>query len=96
MNEFINNPKGGVFIGNLLSSGIGTDGLQKVCSRVIIGEPDWVPGNNEQVVSRLDRIGQEMPVLAEYPVAPGSLSERVLSSSLEKMQDIHAALDEEI
>ena len=96
VNTFINDPKCGVFIGNLLSSGIGTDGLQKVCSRVVIGEPDWVPGNNEQVVSRLDRIGQEMPVLAEYPVAPGSLSERVLSSSLEKMQDIHTALDEEI
>ncbi len=96
INKFISDPECRVFIGNLLSAGVGLDGLQKVCSRVIIGEPDWVPGNNEQVVSRLDRIGQELPVLANYMVAPGSLSERVLSSSLEKMQDIHAALDEEI
>jgi SNF2 family DNA or RNA helicase len=96
VNTFINDPKCGVIIGNLMSAGVGIDGLQKVCSRLIVGEPDWVPGNNEQVVARLDRIGQELPVLAEYMVAPGSLSERVLSSSLEKMQDIHAALDEEI
>ena len=96
IHEFINNPKCGVILGNLLSAGVGVDGLQTVCSRVIVGEPDWVSGNNEQVVSRLDRLGQELPVLAEYMVAPGSLSERVLSSSLEKLQDIHVALDEEI
>ena len=96
VDKFIKDPKVGVIIGNLLSAGVGTDGLQKVCSRVVLGEPDWVPGNNEQVVARLDRIGQELPVQADYMTAPGSLSERVLSSSLEKMQDIHAALDEEI
>lgn len=96
VDKFIEDPRCGVFIGNMLSAGVGTDGLQKVCSRVIVGEPDTVPGNNEQIVSRLDRIGQELPVLAEYMVAPGSISERSLSSSLEKLQDIHVSLDEEI
>jgi SWI/SNF-related matrix-associated actin-dependent regulator 1 of chromatin subfamily A len=82
-----------VFLGNILAAGVGLDGLQKVCSHCLIPEPDWVPANNEQAVSRLDRIGQENLVNAEIFVAPGSISEKILVKALEKMNVIHRVLD---
>lgn len=83
-----------VFVSNLISGGEGVDGLQHVCSRCYIVEPDWVPSKNEQAVSRLDRIGQENLVNAEIFVAPGSISEKILVKALEKMNVIHRVLDQ--
>lgn len=82
-----------VFIGNIQAAGTGLDGLQTVCSRCFLAEPDWVPAQNEQAVSRLDRIGQENLVSAEIFVAPGSISEKILVKALEKMNVIHRVLD---
>jgi hypothetical protein len=59
VDEFISNSNVRVFIGNIQAAGTGLDGLQKVCSRCYFAEPDWVPAQNEQAVSRLDRLGQE-------------------------------------
>lgn len=83
-----------LFIGNIQAAGTGVDGLQKVCSHCLLAEPDWVPAQNEQAVSRLDRIGQEHLVNAEIFVAPGSISEKILVKALEKMNVIHRVLDE--
>lgn len=82
-----------VFIGNIQAAGTGVDGLQTVCSHCLLAEPDWVPAQNEQAVSRLDRIGQEHLVNAEIFVAPGSISEKILVKALEKMNIIHRVLD---
>lgn len=82
-----------VFIGNIQSAGTGLDGLQEVCSRCYLAEPDWVPAQNEQAVSRLDRIGQRDIVSAEIFVAPGSISEKILVKALEKMNVIHRVMD---
>lgn len=82
-----------IFIGNIQAAGTGVDGLQKVCSHCLLAEPDWVPAQNEQAVSRLDRIGQEHLVNAEIFVAPGSISEKILVKALEKMNVIHKVLD---
>lgn len=82
-----------LIIGNLLSMGTGTDGLQEVCQRGVAAECDWTPGNNEQAIDRLDRMGQEGAVLFDFLVAKGSFSERVLGTSLRKKQDTHKALD---
>lgn len=94
VDDFINQPNVRVFIGNIQAAGTGLDGLQEVCSRCYLAEPDWVPAQNEQAVSRLDRIGQENEVTAEIFVAPGSLSEKILVRALEKMNVIHRVLDE--
>lgn len=94
VDEFVGNAKIRVFIGNIQAAGTGLDGLQKVCSRCYLAEPDWVPAQNEQAVSRLDRIGQENPVNCEIFVAPGSVSEKILVKALEKMNVIHRVLDE--
>jgi SWI/SNF-related matrix-associated actin-dependent regulator 1 of chromatin subfamily A len=94
VDEFISNSNVRVFIGNIQAAGTGLDGLQKVCSRCYLAEPDWVPAQNEQAVSRLDRLGQEELVNAEIFVAPGSISEKILVKALEKMNVIHRVLDQ--
>jgi SWI/SNF-related matrix-associated actin-dependent regulator 1 of chromatin subfamily A len=93
VDDFIERDNVRVFIGNIQAAGTGLDGLQKVCSRCYLAEPDWVPAQNEQAVSRLDRIGQENVVTAEIFVAPGSISEKILVRALEKMNTIHKVLD---
>lgn len=90
---FQSDPSKRVMIGNTLSLGTGTDGLQHVCAHLLLGEPDPVPGNNEQFVDRLDRGGQLRTVLADLFVAPNSLLERILASALHKKQNTHQALD---
>jgi SWI/SNF-related matrix-associated actin-dependent regulator 1 of chromatin subfamily A len=94
VDEFRNNSKVRCFIGNIQSAGTGLDGLQEVCSRCYLAEPDWVPAQNEQAVSRLDRIGQNEIVSAEIFVAPGSISEKILVKALEKMNVIHRVMDQ--
>lgn len=94
VDDFTNLPNVRVFIGNIQAAGTGLDGLQQVCSRCYLAEPDWVPAQNEQAVSRLDRIGQENLVTAEIFVAPGSISEKILVKALEKLNVIHRVLDE--
>lgn len=90
---FIKEPRHQVIIGNILSMGVGTDGLQLVSNHGIIAEPDWVPGNNIQAFDRLDRGGQERSVQGDICVAPGSFAEKVLASALRKLNTTHKALD---
>lgn len=82
-----------VCIGNMQSMGTGTDGLQEVCNRAVFGESDWTHGVNQQAVDRLDRPGQLGEVQADFLVAPGSFSERILASALRKLQTTNKALD---
>jgi SWI/SNF-related matrix-associated actin-dependent regulator 1 of chromatin subfamily A len=91
---FREDPSKHFMIGNTLSLGTGTDGLQDVSARALLAEPEWVPGNNEQAVDRLNRIGQARTVLADFFVAPGSLLEKILADALHKAQNVHRALDE--
>lgn len=93
INEFIQNPKIGIALGNVLSMGTGTDGLQHVSNHALIAEPSWTPGENIQCFDRLDRGGQTRTVQGDIFVAPGSFAERVLASALRKHQTIHKALD---
>jgi SNF2 family DNA or RNA helicase len=91
--KFRTDPKCRVIMGNTLSLGTGTDGLQDVCWHAVLAEPDWVDGNNQQCFDRLDRGGQRNLVIGDICVAPGSLAEKVLASSLRKGQITHNTLD---
>lgn len=51
-----------------LRSGVGLDGLQKRCKTIISGELDWSPKVHDQLVTRLDRDGQQEEVTAIYLV----------------------------
>ena len=91
--QFIKDPTKHIILGNTLTLGTGTDGLQDVCSHAVLAEPDWVNGNNEQAFDRLDRGGQTRTVQGDIMVAPGSFAEKVLASALRKNQITHKALD---
>lgn len=91
--RFLKDPRCQILIGNMVSLGVGTDGLQEVSNHCLIAEPDWVPSNNKQAVDRLDRGGQKRTVQADLFVAPGSILEKILASALRKEHNIHRALD---
>lgn len=93
ISEFVNNPKIRVFSGQLEASGVGIDGLQKVCSHVVIVEPAWTSGSNEQAIDRLHRVGQHGNVIAQFIVVEGSLDERILALVIDKTHTVHEALD---
>lgn len=94
--RFVHDPACKVIIGNVMSLGTGTDGLQLVCGHTILAEADWTPGNNQQCIDRLDRGGQTRQVLADIMVAPGSIAEKVLASALRKLKVTHNALDRQV
>lgn len=91
--EAFNTPGRTLLIGQITAIGTGTDGLQENCSRGVAAEPDWVNGVNEQVINRLDRMGQAYQVLFSFLVAPNSFGERILGKALEKGQEVDKALD---
>jgi len=91
--EFLTNPEIRIIIGNILSLGTGTDGLQTVCNHVILGEIDWTPGNNQQAVDRLDRGGQRNQVQCDIAVVKGSFAERIMATALRKIKVIDKTLD---
>jgi SWI/SNF-related matrix-associated actin-dependent regulator 1 of chromatin subfamily A len=55
-----------VFVGQRVAAGVGINGLQRVCSTVVIAEPSWVPGETEQIIDRFDRIGQAEEIVNAY------------------------------
>jgi SWI/SNF-related matrix-associated actin-dependent regulator 1 of chromatin subfamily A len=93
VDAFVDGTGARLLIGNLLSLGTGTDRLQLVADHAVLVEPDWTPGNNQQAVDRLDRMGQEGQVQADFLVAPGSILEKILASALRKNLTVHKALD---
>jgi SNF2 family DNA or RNA helicase len=89
---FQRDPAMRVMLGNIQSMGTGVDGLQHVATHVVLCEPSWTPGENQQAIDRLDRGGQTGEVHADFLVAPGSISEKILVAALEKAQTIEKVL----
>jgi SWI/SNF-related matrix-associated actin-dependent regulator 1 of chromatin subfamily A len=82
-----------LFIGQLQAAGTAIDGLQVRCRTAIFAEPSWVPGENEQCVDRLHRLGQERAVNAVFLVADGSWNERIIKRAVSKLRVTGIALD---
>ena len=60
----------------------------------VLCEPYWVPGENEQFLDRIHRIGQEgSSVTGHVPVVPETLDERIIATVIQKGQVIQQALD---
>jgi SWI/SNF-related matrix-associated actin-dependent regulator of chromatin subfamily A-like protein 1 len=91
---FSMDPKVRICLGNMQAMGVGTDGLQHAANHVLLAEPDWVPGNNQQAVDRLDRGGQQRKVQADIFVAPKSIASKILGSALRKNRVVHKTLDQ--
>lgn len=82
--EFVNGSSR-VFIISL-RSGVGLDGLQKVCKCIVLGELDWSPQVHNQVIGRIDRELQQNNVtaffcLSDYGTDPIMLDVLGLKSS---------------
>jgi SNF2 family DNA or RNA helicase len=69
-----------------LRSGSGLDGLQHVCHTVVHGELDWSPAPHDQGDGRLDRPGQENPVLSYRPFCDYGTDPLMLERLAEKRQ----------
>lgn len=85
---FIKNAACRVFIGQITAAGTGTDGLQEVTGDMLLVEYSWVPEENKQIISRLDRMGQANDVLARFVSLAGSLDEKIAASVRRKTADI--------
>lgn len=51
---------------NMQSAGTGVDGLQEVCSEMLILELPWKPSEIDQVIGRLNRSGQKFSTNVNY------------------------------
>lgn len=91
--RFVEDRRCRLFIGQIQAASTGIDGLQRAASTVIFAEPSWVPGENEQAIDRLHRVGQNLPVLAQFLVAEESLNARIVVRFVEKARIQHVALD---
>lgn len=93
VDTFVHDPRKRVFLGQMGAVGVGTDGLQEATDWCVFAEPDWVPGNNEQCVDRLHRMGQTGSVMAQLLVAQGSLAEYILGKAIDKARVTSTVLD---
>jgi SWI/SNF-related matrix-associated actin-dependent regulator 1 of chromatin subfamily A len=75
-----------VILGNMEAMGIGN--TLTAAPGVIIVEPSWVPGINEQAEDRVHRMTQRQPVYIRYLVLRDSLDERMLRQVLAKEKNI--------
>ncbi len=90
--RFRTDPKCRVFIGQITAAGTGLDGLQ-VAQDLVLVEYSWVPGENKQVIARLDRRGQTGSVLARYAIVSGTLDEQILRTVRQKEETISKIFD---
>jgi len=82
VDNFQINGKAEVFIGNIISAGVGitlTEGTV-----VIFNSFDWVPGNNEQAEDRTYRIGQEKTVNVYYQLFEDTITTTMWYTVLKK------------
>lgn len=91
VDTFQRDPDVRIFLGQITAAGTGI--TLTAASHVILAEASWVPGENEQAVDRCHRIGQKSSVLAQFLVAEGSISEKILGRAIEKHHVTHKALD---
>jgi hypothetical protein len=82
VNEFQQDRKRRVFIGNIQAAGTGLT-LTKA-SRVVFVEFSWVPADNDQASDRAHRIGQTDNVLVQYLVYESSVDKTVIETVLKK------------
>jgi SWI/SNF-related matrix-associated actin-dependent regulator 1 of chromatin subfamily A len=76
-----------LFIAQIKAAGTGTDGLQRVCHRAVFIEQSYVPGEMDQAIGRLVRIGQDKTVSVDVLIHEDSIDEDIMKS-LEKKREV--------
>jgi len=91
IDEFQNNPRCRVFIGNIQAAGTGI--TLTAANEVAFLESDWVPANNAQAVMRVHRIGQTRVCRARFFVCAGSVDEQVMAAVVHKTRELAKVFD---
>jgi len=81
VDEFQVNDKRLLFL-NLLSGGVGVDGLQNICSTVLIYEFPWRWTDIEQAYSRIERDGVKNHISVYYMRAHNTIDEKIWNDVL--------------
>jgi Helicase conserved C-terminal domain len=88
IDKFINESKHKILCSQITAGGQGIDGLQTVCNHVIFVEISWVPGEIDQAIDRLNRIGQTNPVLCQIFYVPDTLEAKMIHTVRHKRRVI--------
>jgi SNF2 family DNA or RNA helicase len=75
--DFIRKPHIFGLLLQINAGGTGVDGVQAATGDMILVEHSWIADDNKQVIGRLDRIGQENPVIARFACLQGSLDDAI-------------------
>ena len=90
---FMNNKKIKVFIGQIYAAGVGiTLTRGNIC---IFNSYSWVPGDNQQVMDRLHRLGQENDVTVYYQLFSNTVSEDMFEKVMRKELLINTVIKDE-
>lgn len=90
VDRFQSDPACRVFLGNEAAE----EGITLTAAQdVVLAEPEWVPGKNDQRVDRCHRIGQKGSVLVHVLVVEESLDAYIMGAALEKADSIKNILD---
>lgn len=91
--DFMNNPEILVFIGNIIAAGVGlTLTSSHIC---IFNSYDWVPGNNDQMMDRVHRLGQKKNVEVYYQLFNDTISEYMWENIIVKKINIETVIVDE-
>lgn len=91
--SMLDSPKRKVLLCSGLASGEGMDGLQHLCSDMIVLERFWNPASEEQIEKRLVRMGQTKPVNLIYMIASGTIDEYFSDLVEQKRAIVSSTLD---
>lgn len=91
--EFINDERCQVLVGQISSIGTGTDGLQEVCHRSLFMEASWAYRDNKQCLHRTYRKGQRFPCHASFITLLGSVDEYVAKVLKRNAEIVGKSLD---
>lgn len=93
IDEFQNNDKIKVFIGNIISAGSAI--TLTAASEVIMNDLDFVPANHSQAEDRCYRIGQEKTVNVYYPLFENTVQTMIFDTLQRKRGIINTVMGEE-
>tara|TARA_R110000744_G_scaffold16742_2_gene45903 strand:- start:1722 stop:3407 length:1686 start_codon:yes stop_codon:yes gene_type:complete len=71
---------------NMQSAGTGVDGLQKVCSNMLILELPWRPSDLTQTIGRLDRSGQKSSTTVSFMLSDETIDNEMWQMLADKEQ----------